>query len=123
LVSEIDVLELKAKMDAGEIFKLVEVSNQSHYDEGHLSGAIQIPLEGLQSIVLKRFRKFQQIVIYCEEAKSSVGLNAVRFLQHIGFSNVILLRGGKEAWRAAGLPIQKDSRVNGQTTEPVKEES
>jgi rhodanese-related sulfurtransferase len=123
MVSEVDALELKAKMDAGEILKLVEVSNQSDFDQGHLVGAVRIPLEDIQSSGLKRFQKFQQIVIYCEEAKSSVGLNAVRILQRLGFSNVILLRGGKEAWREAGLPLHKDRGENGQTTEHLKEEA
>ncbi|NIR48941.1 sulfurtransferase, partial [candidate division KSB1 bacterium] len=31
---------------------------------------------------------------------------AARILQDLGFTNVLLLKGGKEAWQDAGLPLE-----------------
>jgi rhodanese-related sulfurtransferase len=37
--------ELKAKMDRGEKFVLVDTLSAKHYDSSHLSGAINLPYE------------------------------------------------------------------------------
>ncbi len=108
MVAEIDVQELKTKIDNGEIFKLVEVSNPADFKKGHIKGAIPIPLESLRDAAPQKFRKFQQIVVYCKESNSSVGVAAARILQRLGFSNVLLLKGGKEHWQQAGLPLESD---------------
>ena len=119
MVSEITVDELKSKIKRNEIFKLVEISNPDDFVNGHIDGAINIPLDSLATEANKRFRKFQQIVIYVQEAASSVGTVAAVRLQRLQFSNVVLLRGGKEAWRNAGLPLtgQEDTEGETETTE------
>ena len=115
MVSEITVDDLKSKIKHNEIFKLVEISNPDDFSNGHIDGAINIPLDLLATAASKRFRKFQQIVIYVQEAASSVGTVAAVRLQRLGFSNVVLLRGGKEAWRNAGLSLTGQEDVEGET--------
>lgn len=114
MVSEIEVEVLQGKIEAGEIFKLIEVSRSEDFDKGHIAAAVHIPLDSIIETVSRSFRKIQQIVVYCEEANSSVGTNAVRFLQRLGFSNAVLLRGGKSAWREAGLPLESRNSENNQ---------
>lgn len=119
MVAEITVDELKSKRKRNEIFKLVEISTPADFANGHIDGAINIPLDLLATETSKRFRKFQQIVIYVQEAASSVGTVAAVRLQRLEFSNVVLLSGGKEAWRNAGLPLtgQEDAEGETETTE------
>ncbi len=105
MVSEITVDELKSKIKGNEIFKLVEISTPDDFESGHIEDAIDIQFADLEDEASKRFRKFQQIVIYVQEAASSVGIVAAGKLQRLGFANVVLLRGGKEAWQNAGLPL------------------
>ena len=112
MVSEIEIEVLQEKIEAGEIFKLIEVSRSEDFAGGHIAGAVHIPLDSIIATASRNFRKIQQIVVYCEEASSSVGTNAVRFLQGLGFSNVVLLRGGKSAWREAGLPLDGENSEN-----------
>ncbi len=112
MVSEIEVEALQGKIEASEIFKLIEVSRSEDFATGHIAGAVHIPLDSVIETASRNFRKIQQIVVYCEEASSSVGTNAVRFLQRLGFSNVVLLRGGKSAWREAGLPLDGENSEN-----------
>ena len=106
MVAEINVQELKSKIDAGEIFKLVEVSNPEHFQQGHIKGASNIPLNLLELTAGQQFKKFQQMVLYTRDANSSVGTVAARMLQKLGFSNMLVLKGGKEAWKNAGFPLE-----------------
>lgn len=115
MVSEITVDELKSKIKRNEIFKLVEISNPDDFGNGHIAGAINISLGSLARVASKRFKKFQQIVIYVQEAASSVGTVAAVRLQRLGFSNVVLLRGGKESWRNAGLLLTGQEEAEGET--------
>jgi rhodanese-related sulfurtransferase len=108
MVAEIDVQELKKKIDNGEIFQLVEVSNPEDFKKGHLEGATNIPLAWLPEMAPLKFHKLQQIVIYCENSNSSVGVAAARILQRLGFANMLLLKGGKERWQQAGLPLESE---------------
>lgn len=109
MVAEISLEELKSKMDGGEIFHLVEVSNPEDFRKGHISGAINIPLTNLKETANQKFRKYEQIVVYCQESASSVGTTAARILQNLGFANVLLFQGGKEAWQKAGYSIEGHS--------------
>lgn len=117
MVATITPQELLEKIKAGEIFKLVDVSDPDDFAQEHISGAINIPLPILTNAASQKFRKFQQIVVYCHEANSSVGVVAARMLQHTGFANVLLLKDGKEAWEHAGFPVQ------GEKAEKPNEES
>lgn len=106
MVAEINVQELKSKIDGSEIFKLIEVSNPEHFQQGHIKGAINIRLNSLEQTALQQFRKFQQIVVYSQDANSSVGAVAARLLQKLGFNNALVLKGGKEAWKNAGFQLE-----------------
>ncbi|MFQ5864738.1 MAG: rhodanese-like domain-containing protein [bacterium] len=105
MVAELSLEELKSKIDEGEIFHLVEVSNEDGFDQDHIPGAINIPLNTLRESADQKFRKYEQIVVYCKESTSSVGVASARLLQRLGFSNVLLFRGGKEVWQKAGYPL------------------
>ncbi len=105
MVAEISLEELNSKIEEGEIFHLIEVSNEDDFNQGQIPGAINIPLTSLKETVTRDFKKYEQIVVYCKESSSSVGVTAARILHRLGFSNVLLLRGGKEGWQNAGYPL------------------
>ncbi|MFQ5824352.1 MAG: rhodanese-like domain-containing protein [bacterium] len=109
MVAELSLEELKLKIDEGEIFHLVEVSNEEDYNKGHIPGAVNMPLNTLRETADQKFRKYEQIVVYCQETSSSVGSTAARILQRMGFSNVLLFQGGKEAWQNAGFPLDEQT--------------
>ncbi|NIR48942.1 rhodanese-like domain-containing protein, partial [candidate division KSB1 bacterium] len=54
MVSEIDVQQLQAKIDNGEIFKLIEVSNLDDFQAGHIAGAVHIPLAELKEVASQK---------------------------------------------------------------------
>jgi PQQ-dependent catabolism-associated CXXCW motif protein len=49
--------------------------------------------------------KAATIVTFCFDAHCWLSYNAALRLAKAGFRNVLWYRGGKEAWRAAGLPL------------------
>lgn len=47
--------------------QLVEVLSQSEYEEGHLPGAINIPLRKLNRETVALLQKGQPIITYCHD--------------------------------------------------------
>ena len=73
MVKEISWEELKAKMDRGDDFVLVEVLSRRHFKSSHLPGAINLPYEFIDEAERVLPDKRAEIVVYCmnEECESS----------------------------------------------------
>jgi phage shock protein E len=62
----ISLEELKAKLDRGDHFVLVEALPEEAYREAHLPGAINIPYDRVHDLAVKRLPdKDVAIVVYC----------------------------------------------------------
>jgi rhodanese-related sulfurtransferase len=58
--------ELKAKMDRGDDFKLVEALETDAYKDWHLPGAINVPASRVRELASKMLPdKNADIVVYC----------------------------------------------------------
>jgi rhodanese-related sulfurtransferase len=73
---------------------------------GHLAGARNLPFEqiGKAGETLKKYKE-KPIVVYCETGATSG--SAARKLAEQGFTKVVNLRGGLQAWRAENLPVTR----------------
>lgn len=80
--------EAKKIMDSGEDYILLDVRNKVEYDfDGHISGALLIPLGVLESEVEGKIPdKSQQILVYCRSGRRSK--EAARVLSGMGYINV-----------------------------------
>ena len=112
MITEISPETLKNKFHNGEIFKLIEVSEAKNFAEAHIDGAMNLTLEPLVETANQKFKKFQQIVLYTQDGNSSLGTVAARRLQKAGFHNVQVLKGGKQAWRDAQLPLLEQNTTD-----------
>jgi rhodanese-related sulfurtransferase len=85
---------------------LVDVRTQAEFDSGHVIDARHVPQEQLASSAetLKKYR--EKVVIICCESGMRSG-SAARVLQAQGFTKVVNLRGGLQAWRTENLPLVK----------------
>ena len=57
---------------------------------------------------LRGVSPYQRIVVY----EGNSGMSAARafwFLEYLGGTKVSVLDGGLQAWKAAGLPVQRDA--------------
>jgi rhodanese-related sulfurtransferase len=58
--------ELKAKLDRGDHFTLVEALPPPAYRDGHIQGAINLPSTQVRELAPKRLPdKAAEIVVYC----------------------------------------------------------
>ncbi len=96
---DINVQELKQKLDSGEKFIFLDVREQYEFDEFNL-GARLIPLGSLMNHIDEfSDHKDDEIVIHCRSGKRSG--QAQQLLQVYGFSNVRNVLGGVLAWQDA----------------------
>jgi rhodanese-related sulfurtransferase len=87
---------------------LVDVRSKAEFDSGHILDARHVPQDEVAQAAetLKRFK--DKVVIVCCESGMRSGA-AARVLQGQGFTKVVNLRGGLQAWRTENLPLVKDS--------------
>lgn len=104
-VAEITIADLKRKINNGEKFILIDVSHREDFNKSHLEGAVNLNLGEISETAEIQFHKYQQIIVTCQDADSIAGKRAVQLLQRAGFTNALLLKGGKQDWQNAGLPI------------------
>ena len=85
---------------------LLDVRTPEEYNEGHLSGAINIDYKADNfEAALGQLDKDKPYYIYCKSGVRSG--NTVTKMQKMGFTQVYNMDGGVEAWKAEGLPLQK----------------
>ncbi len=92
--------------DAAERFAagayLLDVREQSEWNEGHISGAVLIPLAQLPAR-LSEIPADRDVLIICRSGNRSA--QARDQLRAAGFPNTTSIDGGMNAWIAAGLPV------------------
>ena len=101
--SQLSLDEVKARMAANPKLKLVDVRSKVEYTEAHLAGAIAIPLEEVKDRAPSELRKDEEIIFYCHNGP--MGDQAARTVLEMGYGNVSNMRGGFNAWKAAGFPV------------------
>jgi rhodanese-related sulfurtransferase len=91
---------------------LLDVRNQAEFDSGHILDARHVPQDQLASSTeaLKKYR--EKVVIACCESGMRSGA-AARVLRAQGFTKVVNLQGGLQAWRADNLPLVRKTDTKG----------
>lgn len=86
-----------------EAVVLLDVRPSDEFTDGHLPGAINIPLDQLASR-LEELKTGSPIVAYCRDPYCVLSSEAVALLRARGHE-ALRLSGGFPAWRAAGLNV------------------
>jgi rhodanese-related sulfurtransferase len=84
---------------------VLDVRPAEEYAAGHLPGAINIPIDQLESRLAKLPRK-REFVAYCRGPYCLMSFEAVEKLRKKGLKARRLQNGFPE-WRAAGLPVEQ----------------
>jgi len=92
----ITVLELKAKIDAGETFRLIDVREPREHRVSSIAGAELRPLGEIQNWADSLPDKNEEIILHCHHGMRSE--RAASYLAHLGFTNVKNLVGGIDDW-------------------------
>jgi len=105
-VRETNVDEVKARMDRGDKFVLVDVREESEFAKDHLPGAIHMGKGVIERDVEQQMPDVNTpLVLYCGGGFRSA--LAADNLQKMGYTNVISMDGGIRDWREKGYPLTK----------------
>jgi rhodanese-related sulfurtransferase len=90
-----------------EEFKLVEVLPEESFKSGHIPGAINIPLEKLETLAKEYLKKTDTIVVYCASYTCQASTKAAKKLLEMGYEKTLDFKAGKQGWRHAGFELEK----------------
>lgn len=103
-IRELTVDQVKAKLDRGEKFLLIDVREESEWAKDHLPGAVHLGKGIIERDIEQRVPDLNApMVLYCGGGFRSA-LTADN-LQKMGYTNVVSMDGGIRGWRENGFPL------------------
>lgn len=104
--------DLRRWLDGGEAL-LIDVREPDEFAAERIAGARLVPLSKFDpALALAMALPRQKIIFQCRSGKRSA--DALRLASSVAGSHEIMsLRGGIEAWKAAGLPVQASGKGAG----------
>jgi rhodanese-related sulfurtransferase len=87
---------------------VLDVRPAEEFIAGHLSGAINVPIEKVERFLSKLPRN-KEVLAYCRGPYCLMSYDAVEKLRKHGL-RARRLEDGFPEWRAAGLPVRQGSR-------------
>ena len=103
LGTEVDVQTVYDIQDRDDVY-VIDVREQSEYDEKHIPGVTLLPMSEIQGRV-NEIPTDKEVILTCRSGNRSG--QVTQFLQQNGFDNVHNMQGGIVAWEQAGLPVEK----------------
>lgn len=100
----IEPAELKRRLDEGSAV-LIDIRDPDEYAREHIRGARLVPLAAWDRHDLDA--EAGKAVVFTCRSGNRTAANAARLFART-FPEAYLLKGGIEAWKAAGLPVHRD---------------
>ena len=106
-VRETTVPEIRARLERGDTFLLVDVREDHEWAKGHLPGAAHLGKGVIERDIETAVPDLnREMVLYCGGGyRSALAADA---LQKMGYTNVASMDGGYRGWTEAGFPTEKD---------------
>lgn len=103
MTTQISATELNARIAAGHRYQIVDVRSAQEYAEGHLPGALNLPMEQAEARV-DDMHPHDPVVLVCQNGRRA-HMTCDLLKPHRG--DLLVLDGGTAAWVQAGLPVVK----------------
>jgi len=105
--TDLSAVEFQGKtLESGVV--TLDVRTPGEFIEGHISGAINIDVEGMNfATEIEKLDKEATYAVYCRSGRRSA--IAVQTMKDAGFKNLFNMNAGTEEWSAAGLPLVNGS--------------
>jgi len=96
-MKELNVEQLKSRLDAGEKVVILDVRRGDERDFHHIPDSLHIPLQELENRVeeLEPYKN-TEIIVYCRSGNRSA--QACMYLEMMGFTHPVNLKGGMLLW-------------------------
>jgi rhodanese-related sulfurtransferase len=105
-IKETTVDQVKAKLDKGEKFLLIDVREDNEYAKDHLPTAIHLGKGIIERDIEERVPDLNTpMILYCGGGFRSA--LAADNLQKMGYTQVISMDGGIRGWREKDFPLTK----------------
>jgi rhodanese-related sulfurtransferase len=106
-IQETTVAKVKERLDRGEKLTLIDVREESEWDQGHIPGAVHLAKGIIERDVERMFPNLNaELILYCGGGYRSA--LAADNLAKMGYTHVISMDGGMRGWREAGLRVEVD---------------
>jgi rhodanese-related sulfurtransferase len=103
LPRDIDVQTAAALRERPDVV-ILDVREQDEWDAGHIPGAVFMPM-GQVPDRLSEIPKDKTVIVQCRSGNRSDQVTT--FLEQQGFTNILNMAGGINAWQSAGLPVEQ----------------
>lgn len=103
LADTVNVQTVASVKDRSDVF-VIDVREQSEYDDGHIPGVTLIPM-GEVADRLAEIPTDKEVIVTCRSGNRSG--QVTDFLRQQGFDNVHNMEGGIVAWEAAGYDVEQ----------------
>jgi len=90
--------------------RIIDARTKTHFEEGHIPGALNLDYYELQKemdSVLPLLSKDEEIMVYCEGVNCEASELLSKELYAMGFTKLLVFKGGFEEWSAAGMKVEK----------------
>lgn len=97
--------DLKSRLEWGEpAFTILDVRDRNIYNNGHIMGAMPMPIDDLVESAGSSLDVNRDIYVYADSDEQTS--QAANNLRQAGFNCVSELKGGLAAWKAVGGPTE-----------------
>jgi rhodanese-related sulfurtransferase len=84
------------ELDQKKGMMLIDIRSAKEYEQGHIPGAVNIPLADIGDKI-KKVKKEKELVVYCRSGNQSIW--AIKRMMGMGYKNLYNLKGGYNAWK------------------------
>ena len=97
---ELALRELEALRGSGYV--LLDVRSEASFEEGHIQGALNLPVGGIEMVARRLIVPGATVVVYGLGPGCAESAVAADKLKTLGFEKVFRFTGGLEEWAGAG---------------------
>ncbi|MCG7407646.1 rhodanese-like domain-containing protein [Paenibacillus sp. ACRRX] len=102
-IPQINVSELKLRLERGEALNLIDVREHEEVAQGIIPGAKHIPMNEIPDRI-QEVERTSEIIFICRSGYRSE--RVCEYLQHLGIEGAVNMEGGMLAWADIEGPIQ-----------------
>ena len=85
---------------------IVDVRERADYEQGHIASAISLPSADFKArLDSLKLPKYEALILYSTD--DTQARDATKHLYENGYQGALTLKGGFDAWRAAGMGLVK----------------
>lgn len=85
---------------------VINVLDKQWYDDCHIKGSINVPLEAIETYAQQLDPEASEIVLYCSNYFCTSSGYACKLLKNKGFKHVWAYEGGTAEWYQLGFPVE-----------------